>query len=95
MTGRPVQSAGLVYLVNEAWKSRDDVGVSSIITQIDLFALDCLPKALGFAVVVGSYLGLKDARFIEALSENGINSTLKPCLRVSGESLLAALTASE
>jgi hypothetical protein len=52
ITERRVQSAGVVYRVDEAWKPRDHISVSSIVTQIDLFTLDRLYKALGFAVVV-------------------------------------------
>jgi hypothetical protein len=44
ITERRVQSAGVVYLVDEARKSRDHVGVSSIVTEIDLLTLDVFMK---------------------------------------------------
>jgi hypothetical protein len=53
ITECPVQSASVVYLANKARKSRDHVGMSSVVIEIDLFTLDGLHEALGFAVVVG------------------------------------------
>jgi hypothetical protein len=47
-----VQSADVVYLVDEAWKPRDHVRVTPIVTEVDLFALDRLHETLGFPVVV-------------------------------------------
>ena len=52
ITERRVQSAGVVYPVDEAWKPRDHVRVSPIVTEVDLFALDRLHETLGFPVVV-------------------------------------------
>ena len=47
-----MQSAGVVYLVDEAWKPRDHVSVSPTVTEVNLLALDFLDETLGFSVVV-------------------------------------------